>query len=421
MNMLFTDSDLDGLGCGLLAKIAFGEKVNVAYCSYRNLNERVTRFINNQENKNAKVYITDLAVNKEVEKKLEARFKNQSHVQMIDHHVTAMHFNDYKWGFVKPEYETGKKTAATSLFYEFLIEHEMIKATKALDEFVELVRQYDTWEWEANDNKDAKRLNDLFFILGLEHFEKEMLERVKNPNGFSLSDKEELILDLEDKKIERYIFSKNRQMTQIFVDHYCVGIIHAEQYLSELGNALAKLNPHIDLIAMVNVGTKKIGFRTIYDEVDVSKFAQKFGGGGHPKASGCSLDDETFLLFVQNVFPIPSLKLDALKNELNQRGLKNGSLYTNKQDDKSYVFYHEQQQTWMIYHNHQLINQLFSTFEDAERYIKRQYATGLAFDNDLIHFLADVLKKKDQEIRSALNKNRDAVISQFIKEGETTK
>ncbi|MFC4322829.1 DHH family phosphoesterase [Litchfieldia salsa] len=414
MIMLFTDSDLDGLGCGLLAKLAFGEKVNVAYCSYRNLNERVSRFIGNQENKNAKVYITDLAVNKDVEKKLEKRYKNQSHVQMIDHHVTAMHFNEYDWGFVKPEYDSGKKTSATSLYYEFLVEKEMITSTKALDEFVELVRQYDTWEWEVNENKDAKRLNDLFFILGIEHFEKEMLERVKNAEGFSLSEKEELILDLEDKKIERYIFSKNRQMTQIFVDEYCVGIIHAEQYLSELGNALAKLNPHIDLIAMVNVGTKKIGFRTIYDDVDVSKFAQKYGGGGHPKASGCSLDEGNFDVFVKDVFPLSSIKIDAPKNELNIRELKNGSFYTNKTDDQSFVFFDEKVESWKVYHNKQFSDQKFDSYEEAEKYIKRHYSTGLAFDNDLVRFLAEMLDKKEQEIRSDINSNRESVVNKLI-------
>ncbi|WP_078546452.1 DHH family phosphoesterase [Litchfieldia alkalitelluris] len=412
MNMLFTDSDLDGLGCGLLAKIAFEDKANVAYCSYRNLNERVSKFIDNNENKNAQVYITDLAVGKDVEKKLQERFKNQGHVQMVDHHVTAMHFNNYDWGFVQAEYENGKKTSATSLFYEYLIERNMIEATKALDEFVELVRQYDTWEWEANDNKEAKRLNDLFFILGLEHFEKEMLERVKNPEGFELSDKETLILDLEEKKIERYIFSKNRQMAQIFVDDYCVGVIHAEQYLSELGNALAKLNPHIDLIAMVNVGTKKIGFRTIYDEVDVSKFAQKFGGGGHPKASGCSIDEEAFNIFVKDVFPLSAVQMDAPKNELNLRELK-GSLYINRDHLKTYVFYTEKG-NWKIYQNKQLLEPVFETYSDAEKFVKRHFSSGLAFDNYLIGFLAEVLDKKEPEIRGNLDENRSLASKKLL-------
>src|SRR3954466_15603367 len=94
--IIFTDIDLDGLGCGLIAKLAFAEKANVFYSSYRNLNQRVEAVIKNPENNNVEIYITDLAVNEQVEKKLEERFQKGKHVQMIDHHVTAMHFNKYK-------------------------------------------------------------------------------------------------------------------------------------------------------------------------------------------------------------------------------------------------------------------------------------------------------------------------------------
>lgn len=68
--IIFTDIDLDGLGCGLIAKLAFGEKANVFYCSYRNLNQRVEAVIKNPENNNVEIYITDLAVNEQVEKNL---------------------------------------------------------------------------------------------------------------------------------------------------------------------------------------------------------------------------------------------------------------------------------------------------------------------------------------------------------------
>lgn len=414
MNKLFTDSDLDGLGCGLLAKIAFGESANVAYCSYRNLNERVERFIDNPHNKQAKVYITDLAVNAHVEKKLANRFKKGSHVQMIDHHATAMHFNDHEWGFVQAEYDSGKKTCATSLYYEFLIKEKKITATKALDDFVELVRQYDTWEWEKNDNKAAKRLNDLFFILGLEHFETEMLERMKHTEGFSLSDKEELILDLEDKKIERYIFSKNRQIVQTFVDDYCVGIIYAEQYLSELGNALAKLNPHLDLIAMVNVGTRKVGFRTIYDDVDVSKFAQKYDGGGHPKASGCALYDETFSLYVEKAFPLSPIKLDAPKNEHNAKESNYLSLYSNRKGERAVIFPLEDGK-WSTLDLQENVKDVFSTYAEAERSIKRKFAAGLAFDNDFFNLLTELLKKPEEQIRSNLTSSLEDAKQELLK------
>ena len=136
---LFTDSDLDGLGTAIVAKLAFGDDVDVFHCSYRNLNQRVDQFLKyHQDDKETKLFITDLSVNSTIEKKLEERFNNGGHVQVIDHHVTALHFNKYPWGKVVIEYEDGRKTCATSLFYDFLIEKGQLEKTVALDQFVDL-------------------------------------------------------------------------------------------------------------------------------------------------------------------------------------------------------------------------------------------------------------------------------------------
>jgi uncharacterized protein len=410
---LFSDSDLDGVGCGLVAKLAFGDTVDVSYCSYRNLNERVEKYIENSENNEAKVYITDLAVNDKNEKALEKRYKAGRYIQMVDHHKTAMHFNKYDWGFVQAEYDSGKKTCATSLYYEFLLEKNLIEKSKGLEEFIELVRLYDTWEWESENRIEAKRLNDLFFIIGIEEFEAKMLERLQNNrDSFTLTEAEEFLLDTEDKKIERYINSKNRQIVQTFIEDYCVGIVHAEQYLSELGNALAKLNPHLDLIALLNVGTKKIGLRTIYDEVDVSEFAKRFGGGGHPKASGCSMGDTAFELFVKNTFPIYAIRHDAPENELNLKGNENGTLFVNRKGEKSFVFLKGDEQ-WTIHHEKKTLDDTFSTFEEAERFVKRQFASGLAFDNELISYIREHLKKKDDAIKANLDGALVSIKNQF--------
>ena len=41
MIKLFTHTDLDGIGCAILAKLAFGEEVDIEYCDYDNINEKV--------------------------------------------------------------------------------------------------------------------------------------------------------------------------------------------------------------------------------------------------------------------------------------------------------------------------------------------------------------------------------------------
>ncbi|GAA3325675.1 hypothetical protein GCM10020331_058530 [Ectobacillus funiculus] len=47
-----------------------------------------------------------------------------------------------------------------------------MEPSPAAAEFVELVRQYDTWEWEkASESKGKKMLNDLLYLLSIEEFE----------------------------------------------------------------------------------------------------------------------------------------------------------------------------------------------------------------------------------------------------------
>ncbi|WP_197028364.1 DHH family phosphoesterase [Bacillus sp. EB01] len=397
---LFTDIDLDGLGCGLLAKIAYGDKADVAYCSHRVLNDRVQQHLAKNETAHDEIYITDMAVNSEVEKRLAERFKKGSHIRLIDHHVTAMHFNQYEWGFVLPEYETGKKTCATSLFYEHLVKTNALRPTKALDEFVDLVRQYDTWEWDENNNTAAKRLNDLFYIMERNEFEEVLLERLKkNPEAFSLSKNENFLLDIEDAKIERYIRSKSRQLVQAKVDGYFAGIIHAEQYLSELGNALNKLFPHLDMVILMNVGGKKAGFRTIHDEVNVAEFASRFGGGGHPKASGCELSKDAFQKFVVDVFSLQPLKLDADRNELNVKGTSYGTFFENRNGDMILIRPSEGGKVEAV--NKGTVQKEYSTFADAERDVKRNFSAWLSYDNDLLRRLGEALDIPFEEARQS--------------------
>lgn len=152
MYKLLSHTDLDGVGCGVLAKLAFGDRIKIRYNSIASLNREVEWFLENEE-RNTHLFITDLSVNEENEKRLEEFYQTGGKVQLLDHHKTALHFNEYEWGHVVVEDNEGNLASGTSLFYEYLIENELIQTSNAVDEFVELVRQYDTWEWEKTTTK----------------------------------------------------------------------------------------------------------------------------------------------------------------------------------------------------------------------------------------------------------------------------
>lgn len=387
MYRLYTHNDLDGVGCGIIARIAFGKDVEVRYNSVMGLDYQIEKLLENEKNiKDDFLIITDLSVNDENLIRLDDLAKGGGNVRLIDHHKTALHFNDYSWGRVKVQYEDGRLTAATSLLYEYLQEHEMIQPSQALDEFVELVRQYDTWEWDQNENIKAKNLNDLFFMISIEEFEEKMTERIMNSDTFEFDEFEQKLLDMEEEKIERYVRRKKREMIQTFIGEYCAGIVHAESYHSELGNELGKEYPHIDYIAILNLGGKKISFRTIHDHVDVSAVAGKFGGGGHAKASGCSMGKDAYKLFVQDIFPLDPLRQDAFKNKYNNKSAKQGSLYENKKGDKFFIFA-EADDKWILEMNGKPVQEPYPDFQAAENYIKRKYQAWLVHDDIYVEFL----------------------------------
>ncbi|GAA3325677.1 hypothetical protein GCM10020331_058540 [Ectobacillus funiculus] len=105
-----------------------------------------------------------------------------------------------------------------------------------------------------------------------------MVERLKAAESFQFDDFEEkAVRDGTGKKIKRYVRKKKkRELIQTTINDLCVGVVHAESYHSELGNELGKEYEHLDYIAIVNMGGRKVGFRTIHDSVDVSEIAGFF-------------------------------------------------------------------------------------------------------------------------------------------------
>lgn len=327
-----------------------------------------------------------MSVNEKNEQRINEFYQNGGKVQLIDHHKTALHYNDYPWGHVVVEDEEGKLTSATSLLYHYLISHQHIEVSDAITEFVELVRQYDTWEWEKNENHDAQRLNALFFLVSMDEFEEKMITRLQTSEHFHFDEFEKKILDIEEDKIDRYIRRKRRELVQTEIDGLYAGVVYAESYHSELGNELGKEYPHLDYIAILNIGGKRMGFRTIHDHVDVSAVAGQYGGGGHAKASGCSLTEGAYKNFVTETFHLEPVPEDARRNRYNLKDSSFGTLYKNRRED-IYLLYQFNDQEWAIERNQNRIEQTFANFEDGESYLKRNYEVWLVKDDDFVKYL----------------------------------
>lgn len=299
---LFTHTDLDGIGCGIVAAYAFKD-LDIEYCNYDEIDNKVSKFIKEESFKYDKVFITDISVSENVAKEIEEYIPQIT--KLIDHHATAKWLNKYSWASVndlEPSFyssEEQMKSSGTSLFYKYLLNNYSIKDI-SLIQFVEKVRRYDTWEWSTKfDDLHAKKLNDLLYIIGRDKF----IERFKENPSIEFTKGEELILEVEQYKIEEYIAQKVKQLQVININGHKAGVVFAEQYSSQVGNELAKIFDVLDFIVLIDVANKKVSYRGIRDEIDLGKdIAKLFGGGGHPKAAGSQIDDEIVTNFINNVF-----------------------------------------------------------------------------------------------------------------------
>lgn len=166
MVKLFSHTDLDGIGCGILAKLAFGKDVDISYCDYDNIDSSVKEYLETEQDDTIPIYITDIRVNEETAELLNKR----GNVQLLDHHPTALGLNKYDWCDVVIEDSKGIKTSGTMLFYHWLGMNgclsEELENNKALERFAELVRNYDTWRWSelGADGVICKQVNDLLYL-----------------------------------------------------------------------------------------------------------------------------------------------------------------------------------------------------------------------------------------------------------------
>ena len=74
MIKLFTHTDLDGVGCAILAKLAFKD-VDISYCNYDNINEEVKNFITDKNDIDM-CFITDVSIEEEIAGYIEEKFSN---------------------------------------------------------------------------------------------------------------------------------------------------------------------------------------------------------------------------------------------------------------------------------------------------------------------------------------------------------
>lgn len=266
--IMFTHNDLDGIGCGILFKAAIGYNAEVHYCGYYNVDEKINARLDElqAEGQTPQIVISDLGIKPETAERLD-RYAGEKF--MLDHHKTNRWIDEqFDWAIIDEE------ASGTLLVFD-----RVEGIPEKYRDFAIRVDDYDRW---VHNYPDSKQLNRLFFILGIDRFEDRCL---KAANPIEFTDVDNLLLELEDDNIDRYInkLEKGIKVYEFSGDRK-VGIVFADHYQSEAGHELMN-RLELDAIALIDANYRKISFRS-EPHFDVGEIAKRLGGGGHKNAAG---------------------------------------------------------------------------------------------------------------------------------------
>ena len=301
-------SDIDGMGSVILSKIAFDE---IDYTLCKNIADLSDTLKEDYEAGKLyeydTIYITDLSPRKELLEQILNDGKLKGKVYLFDHHETAYNsgYNDLENVTVIVQNEEGKK-CATQIYYEFLLDVGFLNNTKAAEQFVELVRREDIYEWKKYNDMKAHDLAILFNEIGIEKYIETMTKKLaeKPDCDFEFSEEEQEAISHKKKVTLANVQNFVSKLKVIDVDGFKVGVCFIiYEYRNEVAEYLMEKNEFdLDCVAMFAFENNQISLRSIKDNSSARIVAEKYGGGGHDKAAAIPITDEMRSKIIGSVF-----------------------------------------------------------------------------------------------------------------------
>ena len=320
--LLLTHNDLDGAGATILTKAVF-KNANVINCSNGNMDEMILQEVTSStaSEKYDLILICDISCGEETARIIDST-PNRPKLVLLDHHQTATDLNKYDWACVS-EYMPSDSVRAcdyknmdnykamqsgTAWLYDFLCFHGLlrdanVRRPELLSRFVQLVSEWDTWEWtNVFHDDESKKLNSVFHLYDMKFFTIKMLRRLaSNENSLFRIDDEEL-LEIEQTKIDAHLKSTAKNMYTCSIKlpndrKYSAVFCSTGKYISDVFEMMKNTYPDKDLY-IICYGTG-ISIRTVNPEINAADIASRYEGGGHPGAAGFTVSKECQANFIR--------------------------------------------------------------------------------------------------------------------------
>ena len=288
--LVFTHGiDIDGYGCAILAKLAWGERADIVYADTLEIDDKFLKIWNeNGFEDYSQIFVTDHCPSLELCEVIDQIPDLKNKICVLDHHFSRIGQQDkFDWVSIISE-KNGVKESGTSLFYKYLINRLLLSPTLNLDEMVNLTRLYDTWEWTKINEVKADRLNNYALAVGREEYVNNLLSSFKNNKQVWFGEEENKIVDdyliAFNKKVAEYV---EKIKVIDFADAKAGYVNILDIYKNDIATAVrnSELKDKIDFMLMPVDDRDTVSLRSIRPDFDVSAVAAQFGGGGHKGAS----------------------------------------------------------------------------------------------------------------------------------------
>lgn len=300
---MFTDSDLDGLGCYTLIEHYKdkSDELSAEFTVAQKVSKKISEFIRTKSYEDYDlILVTDLALDDNiVHDIMEVINTSKARFIIVDHHKQTISLkNNHKelsdsiYVSIDNDPDTTFTNCASSLLLYNInnIFNRQIDIDDNVKNIIELIRLWDIWLWDGSPKEDeVKELKTFFKLYGGKRVGKNILKAFECGTPVIINEFDKKLIKFELNREREYIYNRCNNVKFIVRDGITIGYVFAEKCPSEIGSKLLQTySPErMQVAAIINMNFNVVSLRSDNRRnVDVGDIAAKYGGGGHKYASG---------------------------------------------------------------------------------------------------------------------------------------
>lgn len=286
---LFTHAGcLDGSAAAILFMHAGGLRKNITLVPAGSVEEYWES--SSASKKFVPVLLVDIAPSTD---NLAQKLANRTDTFVIDHHASAKRFSELDGFFI----DVRNTACGSENFRQWLVYQGFEKFSEpSFQRFTEIIDDHDRWQRKIPFSMEQPKF---FSFVGQNEFINRFMnveERFAEEKDNYWTPFEKELMVLIQKEQERRFRSLLSRFMKITREHhgrkFVVGYsVNGEVNVSELLHMYLEENPDVDVACQINLDLNKVSLRS-NDNVNITEYAGRYGGGGHKDAGGHPLPED---------------------------------------------------------------------------------------------------------------------------------